>query len=68
MWNTGLSSYMTWRGEDYPLKKISLQIAPMEAINEEVLKLFPDSNPTENVIQEESVLTDDSGSSLIQRQ
>ena len=62
VWNTGLPSYMTWRGEDYPLKKISMQIAPMEAINAEVLKLYPEP---QNV--KEPVITDNIENAEIQK-
>ena len=47
--------FMSWRGADFPLKKISMQIAPKEAINENIFQAFsPDeTEQTQNVVEEE---------------
>ena len=37
---TGEVRYMCWRGEDFPLKKFLMQIAPREAVSEEIFQLF----------------------------
>ena len=45
----GEAFYITWRGEDFPLKKITMQIAPREAVNHAELSfLFTnDTKPIE---------------------